>query len=149
MRIITSDKEEVKVERVDAAWYKRLAVSRNAYMLCVSEIFYGLSGFVFITWFYIYYSQVRGGSAMYSALLTSLTYVTGAVGALLGGILCDRSLAKWGGPWGRRIVPLVAIVVSGLCCIVAPALRNDTAPVSFTPWRQACNISLLRHSGPL
>lgn len=127
LRIIASDKEEVKVERVDAAWYKRLVRSRNAYMLCVSEVFYGLSGFVFITWFYIYYSQVRGGGAIYSALLTSLTYLTGAIGALLGGILCDRSLTKWGGPWGRRLVPLVAIIVSGLCCIVAPALRNNTA----------------------
>jgi MFS transporter, ACS family, glucarate transporter len=127
LRIIASEKEELTVERIDAAWYKRLARSRNAYMLCVSEVFYGLSGFVFITWLYIYYSQVRGGGTFYSAVLTSLTYVGGAIGALVGGILCDRSLAKWGAPWGRRLVPLVAIVASGLCCILAPALRNNTA----------------------
>ncbi len=127
LRIIASDKEEVKAERVDARWYKRLACSRDAYLLCVSEIFYGLSGFVFITWFYIYYSEVRGGGTLYSAVITSLTYVGGAIGALLGGILCDRSLSKWGAPWGRRVVPLLAIVSSGLCCILAPALRGNTA----------------------
>jgi MFS family permease len=104
-----------------------LARSRNAYMLCASELFYGLSGFVFLTWFYIYYTQVRGGSAVYSALLTSLTYVGGAAGALLGGFLCDYSFRKWGPPWGRRLVPLVAITASGVFCILAPAVRNNSA----------------------
>jgi ACS family glucarate transporter-like MFS transporter len=103
-----------------------LSRSRNAYLLCASELFYGLSGFVFLTWFYIYFVQVRGAGSLYSAALTSLTYVAGAVGALLGGICCDKSVQKWGGPWGRRIVPLVAISLAGLFCMVAPVIRDNT-----------------------
>jgi ACS family glucarate transporter-like MFS transporter len=127
LRGIVSEREELKVTKVDGAWYKQLVRSRNAYMLCASELFYGLSGFVFLTWFYIYYTQVRGGGTIYSALLTSLIYIAGAIGALSGGILCDRSFRKWGPPWGRRLVPLVAITASGVFCIVAPSLRNNSA----------------------
>lgn len=125
--MIALGREELIVKRVDTAWFREMVRSRNVYMLCASEVFYGLSGFVFLTWFYIYYSQVRGGGSMYSAFLTSLTYVTGALGALLGGVLSDYAFRKWGQPWGRRLVPLVAIMASGLCCIVAPAIRNNSA----------------------
>ncbi|PYT32305.1 MAG: hypothetical protein DMG57_02240 [Acidobacteria bacterium] len=48
------------------------------------------------------------------------------VGAPLGGVLCDYSFRKWGSPWGRRGVPLVAITLSGLFGIVAPAIRDNT-----------------------
>jgi MFS transporter, ACS family, glucarate transporter len=127
LHLIASEKEELHVGRADFGWYKRLVRSRNAYLLCASEFFYGLSGFVFLTWFYIYFVQVRGAGSLYSAALTSLTYVAGAAGALLGGIFCDRSVQKWGSPWGRRTVPLVAITVAGLFCIVAPVIRNNTS----------------------
>jgi len=127
LRIITSEREEALIERVDLRWYKQLARSREAYILCASCFFMGLSGFVFLTWFYTYLVQVRGTGDLYSAALTSLTYVAGAVGALFGGILCDASVRNWGSPWGRRIVPLVSMTVSGLLCILAPAIRNNTA----------------------
>jgi len=125
--LIASEKEEMQVERPDFAWYQRLFRSRNAYMLCLSEVFYGLSGFVFLTWFYVYFVKIRGAGDLYSAVLTSLTYLAGAAGALVGGILCDFSVTKWGSPWGRRIVPLLAISASGVCCIIAPVIHNNTA----------------------
>jgi MFS transporter, ACS family, glucarate transporter len=126
LRLIMSEREEPRVEKADLRWYKRLARSREAYMLCASCFFMGISGFVFLTWFYTYLVQVRGTSDLYSAVLTSLIYLTGAVGALFGGILCDASVKSWGSPWGRRIVPLVSMTTSGLLCIVAPLVRNNT-----------------------
>jgi MFS family permease len=48
-----------------------------------------------------------------------------AVGAPLGGWLCDRCVRRWGNPWGRRIVPLVSIILSGLCSMAAPVIRSD------------------------
>ncbi len=126
LQLIASDKEELHVERVDLDWYKRLARSRNVYMLCLSEFFYGLSGFVFLTWFYIYFKEVRGAGDFYSAVLTSFNYVSGAIGSLLGGILCDAAVRRWGSPWGRRTVPLLAIAVAGLFCMLAPIIRHNT-----------------------
>jgi predicted MFS family arabinose efflux permease len=48
------------------------------------------------------------------------------VGAPLGGVLCDYSFRKWGSPWGRRGVPVVAITLSGVLGVVAPAIRDNT-----------------------
>jgi MFS transporter, ACS family, glucarate transporter len=95
-------------------------------MLCASEFLYGLSGFVFLTWFYIYFVIVRGAGDLYSAALSSLTYLTMAVGAPIGGILCDACVRKWGSPWGRRTVPLISIALSGVLGMIAPAVANNT-----------------------
>lgn len=123
---IASEREEMRVERADRAWYSLLARSRNAYLLCASEFFYGLTGFIFLTWFYVYFSQVRGAGQMYAAVLSSLPYAGMTLGAPLGGVLCDRYFRKWGHPWGRRVAPLVAITLSGIFGVAAPAIGNNT-----------------------
>jgi len=123
---IAAEREELQTKAADRQWYRNLARSQNAYMLCASEFLYGLSGFVFLTWFYIYFVKVRGAGDLYSAVLSSLTYLAMALGAPIGGILCDASVRKWGSPWGRRIVPLVSIALSGVLGMVAPAIANNT-----------------------
>jgi len=125
--LIAAEKEEQHAERPDLAWFKLLARSRNAYMLCASEFFFGISGFVIITWLYIYFEQVRGAGKIYAAVLSSLPFVGMTIGAPLGGMLCDYAFRKWGSPWGRRSVPFVAIVLSGVFGMMAPAIRNNTA----------------------
>jgi len=127
LALIASDKEEMQPERLDSKWFGMLARSQNAYALCLSMFFFSLSSFVFLTWFYIYFVTVRHAGDMYSAFLTSLTYAAGAVGALVGGVLCDRAMKRWGNPWGRRTVPMVAIALAGILCVIAPVLRNNTA----------------------
>jgi MFS family permease len=124
--------EDVPV-KPDRGWYRRMARSREVYLLCASCFFLGISGFVFVTWFYTYFVEVRGASSLYSAVTTSMTYLTAAVGALAGGILCDVSVRKWGAPWGRRLVPLAAMTVSGVVCIVAPLIRdNNVSAILFS-----------------
>lgn len=126
LQIITSEKEEFQSAPADRQWYRSLARSQNAYMLCASEFLYGLSGFVYLTWFYIYFVKIRGAGDLYSAALSSMTYLAMAVGAPIGGFLCDRCVIKWGIPWGRRTVPLTSIVLSGILGIIAPVIANNT-----------------------
>jgi MFS family permease len=127
LRLIISDKEELHAQSPDLDWYGRLARSQSAWMLCASEFFYGLALFVYITWFYTYFVEARRAGALDAAFLSSMPYLAMAIGAPLGGILCDSAMKRWGGPWGRRIVPLVSLLLSGLCAITAPALRNNAA----------------------
>ncbi|PYT20376.1 MAG: hypothetical protein DMG57_42375 [Acidobacteria bacterium] len=123
---IAAEKEETHVEKADWAWFQLLARSRNAYLLCASEFFYGMSGFVFLTWFYTYFQEVRGAGKLYAAVLSALPYVGMTVGAPLGGVLSDYFFRKWRSPWGRSGVPFAAITLSGVFCMVAPAIRNNT-----------------------
>lgn len=132
LEIIAAEKEELSVRPPDRRWFGRLIRSRSAYILCISEVFYGLAGFVFGTWFYLYFVRVRGVGPMAAAWLYSLNYVAMAIGAPVGGVLCDLATRRWGSRWGRRIVPLVAITLGGVCGMIAPLIPgNAGAAVVF------------------
>ena len=123
LAVIAAEKEELHVIPADGAWYRRMVRSRNVYLLCLSELFYGLAGFVFTTWFYTYFVEVRHAGETLAAFLYSLNYLAMAVGAPLGGLLCDLSVRKLGSPWGRRTIPLVSITLAGCAGMLAPAVR--------------------------
>jgi MFS family permease len=124
---IAAEKEELHVVAADRAWYRRMVRSRNAYLLCLSELFYGLAGFVFTTWFYKYFVEAREAGRTLAAFLYSLNYLAMAVGAPAGGFLCDLCVRRWGSPWGRRTVPLVSITLAGCAATLAPAIPNNVA----------------------
>jgi MFS family permease len=131
LAIIAADKEEMASLPLDLPWFKQLAVNRNGYLLCLSEFFYGLGGFVFLTWFYTYFKEERQAGEMYSGFLSSCNYLALAIAAPIGGLLCDRCVRRWGNPWGRRAVPLVSIILSGVCTIIAPTFENHTASAAM------------------
>lgn len=125
--LIAAHKEELHAGSPDLAWYGRLWRSRDAWMLCCSEFFFGLALFVYITWFYTYFVEVRHAGPLQAALLSSLPYIAMAIGAPAGGILCDAAVKRWAARRGRRIVPLVSLLLSGLCAMAAPAIGNNSA----------------------
>jgi len=84
-----------------------------------------LAGFVFLTWFFTYFKDQRGVGEVFSGFFASCNWLAMAIGAPVGGWLCDRCVRRWGDPWGRRVVPLAAIVLSGLCMLVAPRIADD------------------------
>lgn len=124
---ILQDKEEARARPADRHWYQRLVTSRNFYLLCFSQFFFGVAGFVFYSWFFTYFKEQRGVEPRYAAVLSSLTFLSLAIGALTGGLLCDRCMQNWGAPWGRRTVPLLAITLGGCLGLIAPVLPNNTA----------------------
>ena len=124
LAIIAAGKEELRVEQPDRAWYGRLLRSKNAYLLCLSEFFYGLGGFVFTTWFFSYLKEQRQADEMTAAVLASLIFVAMGIGAPVGGFLCDRCVRKWGSPWGRRTVPLASITLGGCATMIAPRIAD-------------------------
>jgi len=124
---IAAEREEMQAPAADWRWYRRLVRSRNAYLLCLSELFYGLAGFVFSTWFFSYFVEQRKADEMAAAVFSSLNFLAMGIGAPLGGLCCDRCLRKWGSPWGRRAVPLVAITAAGCCTMLAPVAKDNMA----------------------
>ncbi len=125
LAIIAADKEELHVAPPDRAWYGRMLRSRGAYMLCLSELFFGFAGFLFTTWFYTYFVEVRHADKTLAAYLSSLNYIAMAVGAPAGGFLCDLCVRRLGSPWGRRTVPLLSITLAGVAGMIAPAIGDN------------------------
>jgi ACS family glucarate transporter-like MFS transporter len=79
----------------------------TASYFCMNYVFY-----LFFNWFFYYLVEVRGFEAERAASLTGAQWILGAVGATLGGVLCDRAMRRLGPRRGARILPVVGLVGS-------------------------------------
>ena len=123
---ISSPRSELHREPVDRTWILQMLSSQNTYALCLSQFCFGVAGFVFFSWFYTYLVEQRHVSGEHAARIQCAAYLAMAIGATLGGWLCDRAARHLGRRWGRRSVPLLALVLAGTCGIAAPMIP-DTA----------------------
>lgn len=126
LQFIAQDREETRPQPLTLRWFALLVRCRSAYMLCLSQFLFGVSGFVFFSWFYSYFTEVRHVGETYAAWLQAMPFALMAVGSSLGGWAIDTTTRRWGPPWGRRTVPLASITLGGLCGVVAPTIANDT-----------------------
>ena len=113
---------------------KRLSLSaspfrrRSFWFLVASYLLQGYVGYVFVFWFYLYLVQVRHFDLLRAAWLTTLPWACTLIAIPVGGVLSDWAVNRWGTTWGRRAVPLPALLVaSGLLVIGA---RTDSAPLA-------------------
>lgn len=127
LRQLAQSREDGAPRPAGGADVGRLFLARNTYALCAAQFCFGAAGFVFFSWFYTYFVEQRQATEGTAALLQASAYLAMTVGATVGGYLCDRAALRWKGAWGRRAVPLTAIVLAGGCGIVAPAIRSNAA----------------------
>ena len=79
----------------------------TASYFCMNYVFY-----LFFNWFFYYLVEVRGFAAEQAASLTAVQWIIGAVGATLGGVLCDRTMRRFGPRRGARVLPVIGLVAS-------------------------------------
>jgi MFS transporter, ACS family, glucarate transporter len=85
------------------------------YLLTISYTLQGYVGYIFVSWFYLYLVQERHFGLLSGAWMSSLPWVLSIVSIPLGGLISDRLAAGKSGPvWGRRIVPLAGMALSGI-----------------------------------
>ncbi|HBC80144.1 MAG TPA: hypothetical protein DEO60_06990 [Bacteroidales bacterium] len=89
--------------------------SLSFYLLTISYTLQGYVGYIFVSWFYLYLVQERHFGLLSGAWMSSLPWVLSIVSIPLGGLISDRLAAGKSGPvWGRRIVPLTGMALSGI-----------------------------------
>ncbi|MFH0841132.1 MAG: MFS transporter [Bacteroidota bacterium] len=89
--------------------------SVSFYLLTISYTLQGYVGYIFVTWFYLYLVQERHFSLLSGAWMSSLPWILSIISIPLGGFISDRLAAgKPGQVWGRRIVPLTGMALSGI-----------------------------------
>jgi MFS transporter, ACS family, glucarate transporter len=89
--------------------------SLSFYLLTISYTLQGYVGYIFVSWFYLYLVQERHFGLLSGAWMSSLPWILSIVSIPLGGIISDRLAAgRPGQVWGRRIVPLTGMAISGI-----------------------------------
>jgi len=88
---------------------------RSFILLTISYALQGYVGYIFVSWFYLYLVQERKFDLLSGAWMSSLPWVLTILAVPLGGWLTDRFAAgRPGQAWGRRIVPMVGLGLSGI-----------------------------------
>jgi sugar phosphate permease len=93
--------------------------------VCMNYVFYLISN-----WCFLYLVQERHFNSLESGWLATLPPLAAGVGAGLGGKLVGMSCARFGNRWGFRLVPMVALPVSGLLLLLTVNLSNPYAAVA-------------------
>lgn len=94
---------------------RKVMFDRNVLLLaagyfCSNYVFY-----IFANWLIEYLVKQRGYSLLESGLLSSLPFLTGAVLATVGGLVCDTLSRRMGATWGCRIPGMAGLIlVAGL-----------------------------------
>jgi ACS family glucarate transporter-like MFS transporter len=108
-----SEKEEPKSPETSGG--RGRVKSGSFYLLTLSYTLQGYVGYIFVSWFYLYLVQERHFGLLSGAWMSSLPWILSIVSIPLGGMISDRLAAGRSGPvWGRRIVPLAGMALSGI-----------------------------------
>jgi len=89
--------------------------SLSFWLLTISYTLQGYVGYIFVSWFYLYLVQERHFGLLSGAWMSSLPWILSIISIPLGGWISDRLAAGRSGPvWGRRLVPLSGMALSGV-----------------------------------
>jgi ACS family glucarate transporter-like MFS transporter len=84
-------------------------------LLTLSYTLQGYVGYIFVSWFYLYLVQERHFGLLTGAWMSSLPWILSIVSIPLGGLISDRlSVGSLGKIWGRRLVPILGMALSGI-----------------------------------
>ncbi len=107
----------------------KLLQNNNLGYLMAMYACYATGVYFFQTWLPKYLQQGRGVSENELKLIGSAPFLLAALGCFLGGFLSDIAVKKYGKKWGRRIVPIVGLGISGVCLIVSALTINNTVAI--------------------
>jgi MFS transporter, ACS family, glucarate transporter len=109
--------------------WKQLVSSKNFMILLAMYYCYAGGVFFFISWLPKYLYNGRGLSQEELTYSASLPFILAAIGCLFGGTISDFLVKKIGITWGRRLVPLVGLALSGSVMLLATITESDTIAV--------------------
>jgi MFS transporter, ACS family, glucarate transporter len=90
-----------------------LLVNRNVVALTCSYVLDNAVVYLITYWSFLYLIQERHLGVLEGGSLAAAPFLVGAIGASVGGKLCDRLCARLGPKWGVRVVPLVVLPLVG------------------------------------
>ncbi len=118
--LIESGRPEAPPRPAPLPWSRFLG-SRNVWALCFMYGFLGFAGNFITRWLPVYLRDHRHLTPGATAWVSGLPLACGAVSCLLGGVLSDWLIRRTGSrTWGRRLVGLAAMALSGLTCLAVP-----------------------------
>ena len=122
--------EFARVVPTPGAWRVVLR-DRDVLMLAVSYFCSNYVFYFFLTWLFIYLVNERGFRILEGGFYSAVPWMMGAVGALIGGALCDALSMRLGLGRGCRIPAMAGLLLAGGCIFAAATAANPLAAVAL------------------
>jgi MFS family permease len=118
-------------QKPEALSWKTHLTDRNFWFLLIMYYCYACGVFFFISWLPKYLQNGRGISESELAYSASLPFLLAAFGCWLGGFVSDWLVTKIGINWGRKIVPVVGLSLSGLVMLISLFTKDNSVAIVF------------------
>ena len=124
------DVETPAPAKVDWRRLRHLLANRSIVLatlsyICMNYVFYLISN-----WCFLYLVQERHFNVLESGMLAIVPPLAAGLGAGVGGSLVGLMCARFGNKWGFRLIPMVALPVSGALLLITVNLSNPYAAVA-------------------
>ena len=106
---------------------------------CMNYVFY-----LFFSWFFFYLVDVKGFSAADAGMFSAAQWILGAIGATVGGFVCDLLLRRFGVGRGPRFLAMTGLVLSGFFLYIGAMSDNVLIAVIMLCISFACSPRLTR-----
>ena len=107
----------------------RIFTSIDVWCTTLAYIAFGYVAFIFHTWFFIYLKDGRGLDLKSSALLGTLPFIAMTSCCLLGGVISDWLVKKWGQYVGRSLFGAFTLFLAGIFLIIGSHAADTTVAV--------------------
>ena len=128
---LIEDNRSVKSASHGTLSWSIILKNRNLWALCGMYYFLLYGAYFYMSWMPKYLSQGRGIPKDQLTYMTSLPFMMGIVGCLIGGFASDYLTKKWGLKWGRRSVGMAGLLLSGTCILIATNIADNSVAIIF------------------
>ena len=118
--------------------WKQTLRNRNVLLLTASYFCTNYVFYLFFNWFFFYLIDVRAVGKQQAANFTAAQWILGAVGATLGGFLCDHLVKRYGLRWGYRLVPIPSMILAALSLFLGSTANHAYLAVALLSFSFAC-----------
>ncbi len=129
LNYIETNQEHTKTNAEVKPSFKQVLRSNNIWFLMCMYFCYAIGAYFFQSWFHTYLEKGRLIPKSHLLWASSLPYLLAAVGCFTGGWLSDKACLRYGKKWGRRLVPMIGLFVSGICIIGASLISDNTVAI--------------------
>src|SRR5690606_6998947 len=122
--LITADRPVVKADEGERPAWLRVLSDRNVLLLAASYFCMNYIFGLMFNWIYYYLAEIREFDPQTAGFFTSVQWIAAAVGATLGGFVCDHLCRRHGMRRGCAWPAFVALVLSGVFLFVGAVSAN-------------------------
>ena len=138
VRLIDAHRDATTVEPPAPGSWRIALANRQVQLITLSYFCANYLFYFFFNWLYTYLVEVRKFELLEGGFYSSAPWIVGAVGATLGGLVCDGLTRHRGITFGCRAASLAGLVLAAVFILAAATAPSPYVAVVFLSLCLAC-----------